>query len=179
MLKGLLTGLTAIERTDLKQLMDWRNKPEFRKYFREYRELNSDIQEQWFEKKVLNDPAIMMFSIRRLSDNLLLGCCGFVYINWVHRHADLSIYIGWNNFYIDEEGYAEDAAKILLKYGYHELGLNKVWTEIYSIDEKKKAFFGKLGFHRDGVLRQNYFYDGQWCDSLILSLLVNEFNSSQ
>ena len=179
MLKGLLTGLTAIERADLEQLMDWRNKPEFRKFFREYRELNMAMQEQWFEKKVLNAPATIMFSIRRLADNVLLGCCGFVYINWVHRYADLSIYIGWNDSYIDEAGYAKDAAKILLKCGYQELGLNKIWTEIYSIDEKKKAFFEELGFRLDGVLRQNYFYDGKWCDSLILSLLVGEFNEQK
>jgi hypothetical protein len=179
MLKGLLTGLTAVERMDLKQLMDWRNKPEFRKYFREYRELNMAMQEQWFEKKVLNDPATIMFSIRRLSDNVLLGCCGFVYVNWVHRQADLSIYIGWNDSYIDDEGYAEDATKILLKYGYDELGLNKTWTEIYDIDEKKKAFYKKLGFHCDGVLRQNYFYDGKWQDSLILSLLASEYNKQK
>lgn len=178
MLKGLVVGLVAIEREDLKQLMVWRNKQEFRKYFREYRELNITMQEQWFEKKVLNDPTTIMFSIRRLSDDVLLGCCGFVYVNWVHRHADLSLYIGWKDAYIDKEGYAEEACKLLLKYGYDELVLNKVWTEIYSFDKKKKDLYNKFGFHQDGLLRQNYFYDGQWWDSLILSLLSSEFTES-
>lgn len=177
MLKGLLVGLTAVEYEDLRQLMAWRNKQGFRKYFREHRELNSAMQEQWFEKRILNDHTTIMFSIRRLSDNTLLGCCGFVYVNWVHRHADLSLYIGWKDAYIDKEGYAEDACKLLLKYGYGELALNKVWTEIYSFDKKKENLYNKLGFHRDGLLRQNYFYDGQWWDSLILSLLASEFNS--
>jgi len=94
MLKGKLVGLVAVEREDLQQLMEWRNNTEFRKHFREYRELNSAMQEQWFEKEVTKDPTTLMFSIRRLSDNELLGCCGFVYINWVDRHADLSLYIG-------------------------------------------------------------------------------------
>lgn len=177
MLKGKLVGLAAVERDDLKQLRDWRNNTEFRKHFREYRELNMANQEQWFEQKVMKDPTTMMFSIRRLSDNELLGCCGFVYISWVHRHADLSLYVGWNNEYIDDTGYAEDACRELLRYGFHELTLNKVWTEIYDFDEKKWRLYKKIGFQKDGVLRQNYFYDGKWWDSRIISLLAEEFKS--
>ncbi len=178
MLKGLLVGLTAIERTDLKQLMNWRNKPEFRKHFREYRELNLIMQEQWFEKNTLDDPCTIMFAIRRLSDSELLGCCGLVSINWIHRHADLSLYIGWKDAYIDNKGYAEDAGKILLRYAYNGLALNKVWTEIYGIDKKKKELHDKLGFHQDGILRHNYFHDGEWWDSLMLSLLASEFKQT-
>ncbi len=131
MLSGELVGLAAVEREDLKQLRDWRNTPGFRKHFREYRELGMAHQETWFEEKVLKDPATIMFSIRRLSDGELLGCCGFVYIDWVHRHADQSLYIGWENAYIDNEGYAEESCRLLLEYGFKELCLNKVWTEIY------------------------------------------------
>jgi hypothetical protein len=175
MLKGKLVALTAVEREDLMALRNWRNNPDFRKHFREYRELNMAMQERWFEQKVLNDPTTLMFSIRRLSDNEFLGCCGFVYVNWVHRHADLSLYIGWKDAYIDDEGYAEDACRALLRYGFGELALNKVWTEIYEFDDKKKQLYDRLGFHQDGLLRQNYFYDGRWWDSRILSLLTGEF----
>jgi RimJ/RimL family protein N-acetyltransferase len=117
----------------------------------------------------------MMFSIRQLADNELLGCCGYVYINWVHRHADLSLYIGWQGTYIDDKGFAEDACRTLLAYGFNELCLNKVWTEIYEFDHKKKALYDLFGFHQDGLLRQNYFHGGKWWDSRILSLLSKEF----
>jgi len=176
MLKGELVGLVAVEKEDLKQLRDWRNNTEFRKYFREYRELSMRDQEIWFEEKVIKDPNTIMFSIRRLTDYELLGCCGFVYINWVHRHADLSLYIGWNDEYIDDKGYAKESCKLLLDYGFKELCLNKIWTEIYEFDEKKKALYDKFGFKQDGLLRQNYWYNGKWWDSRILSLLSIEYN---
>lgn len=176
MLKGILIGLTAVEESDLKQLMDWRNNVDFRKNFREYRELNMAMQKKWFQDKVMNDPTTAMFSIRRLSDNELLGCCGFVYINWVHRHADLSLYVGWNDAYIDEQGYALDSLKVLLRYGFYELNLNKIWTEIYEFDDKKNSLYNKLGFQQDGLLRQNYFFDGRWWNSRILSLLASEYS---
>ena len=179
MLIGEKVVLTAIEREDLKKLQEWRNNPDFRKYFREYRELSMTIQEQWFASKVLNDPTTIMFAIRRKDDNELLGCCGFVYINWVHRYADLSLYIGWDNAYIDEVGYARESCELLFKHGFNELNLNKIWTEIYEFDEKKWTLYKQLGFKQDGMLRQNYFYDSKWWGSRILSLLAEDNKSKR
>ena len=171
MLIGKHVSLFAVEKEDLQHFRDWRNNPDFRKYFREYRELNLAQQEKWFEEKVVKDNTTLMFSIKHNDDNELLGCCGFVYINWVHRHADLSLYIGWEDAYIDDKGYAEESCRLLLDYGFNELCLNKVWTEIYAFDDKKKRLYDKCGFHQDGLLRQNYWYDGKWWDSRILSVL--------
>jgi len=171
MLIGKHVSLFAVEKEDLQHFRDWRNNPDFRKYFREYRELNLAQQEKWFEEKVVKDNTTLMFSIKRNDDNELLGCCGFVYINWVHRHADLSLYVGWEDAYIDDKGYAEESCRLLLDYGFNELCLNKVWTEIYEFDDKKKTLYDKCGFHQDGLLRQNYWYDGKWWDSRILSVL--------
>ena len=116
-----------------------------------------------------------MFSIKCNDDNKLLGCCGLVFINWVHRHADLSLYIGWKDAYIDEKGYAKESCRLLLNYGFNELFLNKIWTEIYEFDTKKKELYDKFGFKQDGLLRENYWYDGQWWGSRILSLLQSGY----
>lgn len=172
MLKGNKIILYSIEKTDLPQLKEWRNNPDFRKNFREYREINDEMQNIWFEKFVVNDKNTIMFSIKDNHSRELLGCCGLCYINWVHRHADLSFYIGKDNLYVDNV-YAPDAVDVLINYGFNELGLNKIWTEIYEFDTKKINFLQKYGFKKDGQLRENYFYDGKWWDSYILSFLKN------
>jgi len=177
MIRGKSIYLSAIEKEDLKKLMDWRNIPDFRKHFREYREINTDMQEAWYQNKVLNDNSTIMFSIKRVSDNELIGCCGLCYINWIHRHADLSLYIGWNNEYIDDTGYAKESCILLFNYAFNELGLNKIWTEIYEFDEKKKKLYDELNMQLDGVLRENYYYDGKWWDSYILSILYRDFKA--
>ena len=178
MLKGEKISLHAIEEEDLRTLLSWRNNTGFRKYFREYRELNMKDQKLWYKEKVIEDPTVIMFSIKNNETGELLGCCGFVYINWVHRHADLSLYIGWKDAYIDEKGYAEESCQLLLDYGFKELCLNKVWTEIYEFDEKKKTLYEKFGFYQDGLLRQNYWYDGKWWNARILSILSGDYSKS-
>lgn len=165
MLKGIYTGLRAIEQSDLPQLLEWRNLPEFRAYFREYRELSMENQLNWYDKYVLNDPNTRMFAITELKTNELIGACGLCYIDWINRSADFSIYIGKDGLYIDDK-YAVDAAKIMEKYGFEELNLHRLWAEIYSIDHQKKDFFKRLNFVEEGQLKHTHWTQGKWVDSV-------------
>lgn len=178
MIKGNKVYLTTIEEEDLEQLRYWRNLPEYRKYFREYREISKTMQKDWFGHIVNGDITTVMFAIRMLADDMLVGCCGLCYINWVHRHSDLSLYIGKDDMYIDNEDIAKESCELLLNYGFNELGLNKIWTEIYEFDEKKYNLYKMLGFKEDGFLRKQYFYEGKWWGAYILSLLCEEYHSN-
>lgn len=172
MIKGQKTYLRAIEEDDLKQLLEWRNKPSLRKFFREYRELSWDQHVWWYENIVLKDDKVRMFSILD-NQKKLIGACGLCYINWVDRNADFSIYLGADDLYIDDV-LAIDAAKSLIKYGFEELNLHRLWAEIYDFDEAKTRMFNTLKFKLDGRHRETHWTDGKWCDSLFFSLLKQE-----
>lgn len=165
MITGQIVGLRAIEEEDLPQLLAWRNNPKMRKYFREYRELNSTNQMNWFNKHVMNDISTRMFAIIDLKTNDLLGACGLCYIDWINRSADFSIYIGKDDIYIDEL-YATEAAQLMESYGFNELNLHRLWAEIYSIDVKKQQFFRQLNFIQEGVFKETHWTEGRWIDSI-------------
>ena len=174
MLKGKYVGLRAIEESDLSQLLLWRNQPNYRRFFREYRELSQNDQRNWFDSKVLNDKSTEMFSIVDVNTGELLGACGLCYIDWINRNADFSIYIGKDDLYIDEK-YAIEAAQIMMKYGFEELNLHKLWSEIYSFDEAKKVMFDRLGFKLEGVHKEKHWTEGKWCDSLFYGYLQMKY----
>ncbi len=178
MIKGKYIGLRAIEREDLKQLMDWRNNPEFRKYFREHRELNITMQENWFQDKVISDPSTEMFSIVALDNNMqLIGVCGLCHINWIHRNCDLSIYIGYQDLYIDDK-YAPNAANVLINHAFNKLNIHRIWKEIYEFDQCKIRLVESLGFKREAEFREHYFYGGKWWNSYIYAVLSQESKSN-
>ncbi len=172
MLKGLTTGLRALERNDLSTLLDWRNQPEYRRFFREYRELGSDQQQGWYERIVLQDRNTEMFAVTELETMELIGACGLCYIDWVNRNADVSIYIGKDGIYADKT-YAADAVRIMMKYGFEELGLHRLWTELYDFDEKKIDMFQSLGFVLEGRHRETHWSEGAWHDSLFFGRLAD------
>lgn len=178
MIKGKLVGLRALEKEDLSLLRDWRNITSFRRNFREYRELNLVNQENWFAR-LSASPNDFMFMIERLQDKQPLGACGLLYTNWIIRSADFSFYIGHDEAYIDTQGYADEAARLLIGYGFKNLNLNKVWMELYEFDQMKLNFFHNLGFIKDGKLRANCFEDGKYWDSFIVSLLAADYNVAQ
>ncbi|MBQ6098508.1 MAG: GNAT family N-acetyltransferase [Methanobrevibacter sp.] len=174
MIEGKFVGLRAIEHEDLHKFLEWRNKPELRKNFREYKELSFSNQENWFNNIVLKSPNNVMFAIVNLEDNELIGACGLNYIDWVNRNADLSIYIGLNGVYIDDV-FAPDATKLLLDYGFDELNLHRIYVEIYDIDLKKQKLLEDLDFNFDGLLRETHWTEGKWCNSLFYSILKSEY----
>jgi RimJ/RimL family protein N-acetyltransferase len=174
MIKGEFVGLRAVEETDLEKLRDWRNNEDFRRNFREIRELNLINQKNWFDK-TSNNANDFMFIIIRLSDNEPIGACGLLYTNWVIRSADFSFYIGVDDQYIDNQGYAEEASRLLIDYGFKSLNLHKIWMELYEFDSIKYDFFTrKFQFELDGVLRDNCFEDGRYWNSFLISLINNK-----
>jgi len=172
MIKGEKVGLRAIEKDDLPHLRDWRNIPEFRKNFREVRELSLTDQETWFDSLQKTKHINYMFIIIDLDSQKPIGAAGLLYINWIIRSADFSFYIGEEEKYIGNDGMANEATQLLVDYGFKNLNLHKIWMELYVFDSKKIDFFkNDFGFKQDGLLRDNCFENGRYWNSVIISLL--------
>ena len=174
MIRGEHVGLRAIEPGDLETLRAWRNRPEMRQFYREFKEFGPDKQRAWYDAKVVNDPSTLMFAIVDLENDELIGASGLCFIDWVNRNCDLSLYIGRDELYIDDR-FAPDAARATLRYGFEVLGIHRVWVEIYEYDTAKQTWLEDLGFSLDGRFREHHFHDGKWHDSLFYSLLDREF----
>ncbi|PHS23199.1 MAG: GNAT family N-acetyltransferase [Robiginitomaculum sp.] len=174
MLTGPDVVLRAIKPDDLEPLRLWRNRPEYRQYFREYRDITPAMQQNWYEKTVLEDERVHMFAITAAKGERLLGACGLCYIDRRNESADFSIYLGADDLYIDEI-YAHDAGKLLLKYGFETLGLHRIWAEIYDIDSAKQKLLPGLGFALDGRHREAHkMEDERFVDCLFYGLLASE-----
>jgi RimJ/RimL family protein N-acetyltransferase len=172
MIKGEKVGLRAVEKQDLPFLRDWRNIIEFRRNFREVRELSLADQDAWFEHLQNTKHVNYMFTIVDLETKKPIGAGGLLYVNWVIRSADFSFYIGDNEKYIGNDGIALEAAKLLIDYGFENLNLHKIWMELYEFDKQKIEFFtNKFKFEQDALLRDNCFENGKYWNSLIISLI--------
>lgn len=174
MIPGNVVGLRAIEPADLDLLMAWRNTPSLRQHFREYRELTRRDQEAWYQR-ITADPATLMLAIvdRSAQPAPLLGAAGLCYIDWVRRSAEVSLYIGRDELYVDDR-FAPDALAVLVEYAFRELALHRLWTEVYSFDDRKARLYESFGFRLEGQHRDSHFASGRWHDSLYFGLLEDE-----
>lgn len=175
MIEGKKIILEAVLEKDIEQFRLWRNNPDLRKYFREYREISDYMQKGWFEK-INKDPNQVNFSIRDSVSKKLIGHCGLYYINWVNRTGEFGIYVGDKSF--RGGGYGSDALRTLCKYGFEDLNLNRIWCEVYSNNDSLNMY-RHIGFVDEGLMRENYYNEGKYWDSYILSMLKSEYERSK
>ena len=102
----------------------------------------------------------------------MIGSCGLTYINWVYRTAEFSITIGNKSY--RSGGFGSDTLRTLIKYGFEELNLNRIWCEVYS-NNAAIDIYKHIGFVEEGILRQNYYNEGRYWDSHIMSMLREEY----
>lgn len=166
-----IINLAPIELEDIEVIRMWRNNPNIQKYLREYRLFSKSQKKEWYSN-MIKDNRFEMFLIKDNKTSEPVGVCGLTYIDWVNRHADVHLYVGKDETWIDDK-YCPKALKMILDYAFGTLNLNKVWAEIYEIDNKKIEFFKNNGFVVDACLREHYYYKGKFYNSYILSLLRN------
>lgn len=177
MFEGKLVNFRSLEDNDLSKLRDWRNSKHVKRTTREYRLLNMFNQKLWFESlHKQNPPKDIMFGIINKKSSLL-GVCGLTYIDWKNRHAEISIYLDGINWQKRKE--TKDAINLLMWYGFEELGLHRLFVEIYSFVKETISLYESLDFHQDGVLRDNIWRNGKWWNSYIYSKLDLEFKNEQ
>lgn len=170
-LNSKIINLRPIEISDLRIIKKWRNSRDFQPYFREYREFSQAHIEDWYNSMIFDDK-FEFFLVEDESKNPI-GVTGFTYINWINKHADIHI-ANYEHGWVDDF-YSPETLSVMLDYGFNYLNFNKIYAEVYEIDKKKLTFFNSNNFKNDAILRQHYFFKGEYINSHILSLLRSEY----
>lgn len=117
------------------------------------------------------------FAIETLADDYYIGGCGLNRLDWKNRVVEIGIFIGdkayWN------QGYGTDALKILLRFVFEQLNMNKVSLQVLSFNERAQRVYQRLGFIEEGRLRQERYVDGSYHDMLVMGLLREEYEAVQ
>jgi len=104
----------------------------------------------------------------------LIGTCTLFDINMTCRRAESGYALGsevWGN------GYMNEALTALLGYGFTELDLNRVEADIDPRNKASAKTLERLGFTREGLLRERWIVDGEISDSAFYGLLKREWQA--
>ena len=74
-----------------------------------------------------------------------------------------------------ENGYATEAARALLAFGFQELGLHRIWAQCIAENVASAHVLEKIGMQQEGHLRQNEWMQGRWWDTLLYAILETEY----
>jgi ribosomal-protein-alanine N-acetyltransferase len=114
--------------------------------------------------------------IERAADGAFLGWCCLVKWNPDYRTATIGYCLreeAWG------QGVATEAARTLLHWAFDTLDLNRVQAETDTRNTASSRVLEKLGFVREGTLREDCIVDGEVSDSWVYGLLRREWEQPQ
>jgi RimJ/RimL family protein N-acetyltransferase len=116
----------------------------------------------------------LRLAIRLRSDGRLCGGVG-LHPETPHHHAELGYWIGvpyWGN------GYATEAAKAVVRYGFEHLKLNRIFAHHFKHNPASGKVLRKIGMKHEGCMRQHVLKWGQFVDLELYSILRQEMDSA-
>lgn len=72
-------------------------------------------------------------------------------------------------------GYGTELLALLLSFGFDTLGLHRIQATVAPENAASLALLAKFGFTYEGRIRRDVLHEGRWRDSLLYSLLEDEW----
>lgn len=113
-------------------------------------------------------------AVTRLSDGKFIGWCALHRWNPDYRSASLGCCFDdamWGR------GYATESACAVLQWAFEILDLNRVQAETDTRNAASARILEKLGFVREGTLREDCLVNGEVSDSWVYGLIRSDWRS--
>jgi RimJ/RimL family protein N-acetyltransferase len=104
----------------------------------------------------------------------LVGACRLEVQDGGKKEADLGYVL--NRAYW-KRGIATEAARGLLKFGFGELKLHRIWATCDPENAASIRVLEKIGMQREGRMREHQLIKGRWRDSLLFAILDRDWNA--
>jgi len=98
----------------------------------------------------------------------ILGTTTLHRINWTHRRAEIGYALNRAHW---GKGLASEAVGAAIGFAFETLGLHRIEADTDPRNGRSVGVLEKLGFVREGLLKERYHVGGEVQDALLLGLL--------
>lgn len=128
-----------------------------------------------FFEKVHKEKERVWFSVVVKENDRLIGEAGLLRMFHFWRTTDLTLIIGEKSAW--GKGYGTEALLLLLDYAFGYLNFHRVAVGVVGFNERALHLYRKAGFKKEGVQRDGYYYNHQYYDFVMMSILEDEFRA--
>ena len=167
-LDGESIELRTIEKEDIEFLRDGVNHPEVRVHMGNTRPQNLEKEQDFFEHIVETDDEIHLL-ICKSNEPM-----GIVSVTDKEEPAKIGEVGIWLHPDYHGNGYGTEASKLIVKHCFEQLNYHKLYARAHADNKPSQSIWKKLGFQREGRLRDHVYTQGQYKDVLYYGLLRGE-----
>ncbi len=110
------------------------------------------------------------------SSGELIGNCGIRMKSADAHEADIGYELSTQHW---GRGYATEAAGAILKFGFTELHLHRIWSWCIADNAGSARVLEKIGMQLEGRLRDKEYFKGRWWDTLLFAILEHEWRAQR
>jgi ribosomal-protein-serine acetyltransferase len=103
-------------------------------------------------------------------DSSLVGTVGLHKIDWLNRRAEIGY---WIVEQAQGKGIVSSCVQSMLRYAFHDLGMNRVEIRCAVGNGKSCAVPERLGFRLEGIMREGQCLNGKFVDQRIYAKLAS------
>jgi RimJ/RimL family protein N-acetyltransferase len=107
-----------------------------------------------------------------LADDRLVGTVSLFALNRAQHRAEIGYALASREW---SRGYATEAAHLAIAHAFGTIGLARLEADIDPRNEPSCRLVERIGFRREGLLRQRWHVAGEITDSAIYGLLRDEY----
>jgi RimJ/RimL family protein N-acetyltransferase len=172
-IRGNRVYLRAVERDDLERCLAWMNDEELTSTLAMRYPMSLAREADWVERATRGqDPSNLTFAICLDEGGRHVGNCGLMQIDRDNRTATLGIFIGEKD--CRGRGLGEEAVRLLCRFAFDEMDLAKVRLDVYATNPGAARTYERVGFQREGLLREETYRAGRRIDVIRMGLLREE-----
>ena len=162
--------LRPIKLEDADMLCKWKNDEGTYMYLGGgYQPISPDQYGKWMDS-IIDLTGVNRRFIIESAQHKAIGIIGLYGINWIHRTCEVGAFIGEDSF--KGKGYAGEAYLLLEEYAKKYLNLRKITLKAVADNVRAIAFWHKMGYTDAGVLKEERFINGKYCDLVIMEKMV-------
>lgn len=83
--------------------------------------------------------------------------------------------ISMNSIELTGKGYGTESIKLVLKFVFEDLNVNRLQLEVFSHNLRGIRAYEKVGFVKEGTLRESLNYNGNYSDEIIMAILKSDY----
>lgn len=126
-----------------------------------------------FVAKVAEDKSRLDLVICSQDSNQAVGEVVLNSMDFYNRSANIRIGLFDEQHY--GKGYGSEAIGLMLNHAFGFFNLHRVELGVFEFNERAIHVYEKLGFKREGVLRDSLYYDHKYHDQIMMSILEADF----